>query len=93
MKNIGIIGRGFVGSAVEFGFGPQTGCDWATLRIHDKDPLKSIDSLEETVNKSDFIFVSLPTPSNQDNSINNDILFDAFDEINAINKRDENIFL
>ncbi len=93
MKNIGIIGRGFVGSAVEFGFGPQTGCDWATLRIHDKDPLKSIDSLEETVNKSDFIFVSLPTPSNKDNSINTDILFDSFDEINAINKRDDNIFL
>ena len=27
MKNIGIIGRGFVGSAVEFGFSAQTGCD------------------------------------------------------------------
>ena len=24
---IGIFGRGFVGSAVEFGFSPQTGCD------------------------------------------------------------------
>jgi len=93
MKNIGIIGRGFVGSAVEFGFGSQTGCDWATLRIHDKDPLKSLHSLEETVNKSDFIFVSLPTPSNEDGSINVDIIFDAFNDINQVNKRDDNIFL
>ena len=93
MKNIGIIGRGFVGSAVEFGFGSQTGCDWTTLRIHDKDSLKSLHSLEETVNKSDFIFVSLPTPSNKDGSINVDIIFDAFNDINQVNKRDDNIFL
>ena len=32
MKKIGIIGRGFVGSAVEFGFSPQTGCD-AELKV------------------------------------------------------------
>ena len=47
MNNIGIIGRGFVGTAVEFGFGPQTGCDWATLRAYDKDPTKSTHSLEK----------------------------------------------
>lgn len=35
MKNIGILGKGFVGSAVEFGFSAQTGCDWAKMRIHD----------------------------------------------------------
>ena len=91
--NIGIIGRGFVGSAVEFGFGPQTGCDWANLKAFDIDPLKSINSFEETINESDFIFVSLPTPSNEDNSINVDILFDAFKDIDNINKRDDNIFL
>ena len=38
---IGIIGRGFVGSAVEFGFSPNTGCD-AEVRVYDKDPTKSI---------------------------------------------------
>ena len=27
MKKIGVIGRGFVGSAVEFGFSAQCGCD------------------------------------------------------------------
>ena len=56
MKKIGIVGRGFVGSAVEYGFSPQTGCD-AQVMIYDKDPSKSIHSLEETVNNSDFIFI------------------------------------
>ena len=69
MKTIGIVGRGFVGSAVEFGFSAQTGCD-AKVRIFDKDPTKSINTLEETVNESEFIFLSVPTPSNEDGSIN-----------------------
>ena len=35
MKKIGIIGRGFVGSAVEFGFSSQTGCN-AEIKVYDK---------------------------------------------------------
>ena len=73
MKKIGIIGRGFVGSAVEFGFSAQTGCD-AEVRIYDKNPTKSTHTLEETVNKSDFIFLSVPTPSNPDGSMHLGIL-------------------
>ena len=49
MKKIGIIGKGFVGSAVEFGFSAQTGCD-AELRTYDIDPTKSTHALKETVN-------------------------------------------
>tara|TARA_R100001509_G_scaffold165246_1_gene145965 strand:- start:310 stop:1185 length:876 start_codon:yes stop_codon:yes gene_type:complete len=92
MKKIGIVGRGFVGSAVEYGFSPQTGCD-AQVMIYDKDPSKSIHSLEETVNNSDFIFISVPTPSNPDGSMNVDILHSALSEIEKINKRKGNIFL
>ena len=58
---IGIIGRGFVGSAVEFGFSPNTGCD-AEVRIYDKDPSKSLHTLKDTVNKSEikvFNFVTI----------------------------------
>ena len=54
---IGIVGNGFVGSSVAFGFSPQTGCD-ADVKIYDKDDAKSTHSLEEVVNTSDFIFVS-----------------------------------
>ena len=88
---IGIIGRGFVGSAVEFGFSPQTGCD-ADVKVYDKDKSKSIHSLSETL-ESDFIFVSVPTPSNSDDSINLDIVYSAFDEMNQRNNRNDNVFL
>ena len=44
MYKIGIVGRGFVGSAVEFGFSPNVGCD-AEVRVYDKDPNKSLHSL------------------------------------------------
>jgi len=89
---IGIVGRGFVGSAVEFGFSAQTGCD-AKVRVYDKDPLKSIHTLEETINKSDFIFLSVPTPSNPDGSMHLGILESALQEIQAVNKRKNNIIL
>ena len=42
--NIGIIGKGFVGSAVQHGFSPNVGCD-AEVRVYDKDPSKSLHSL------------------------------------------------
>ena len=77
---IGIVGRGFVGSAVEFGFSPNVGCD-AEVRVHDKDPNKSLHPLEETINQSDFIFVSVPTPANADGSINLDVVYQAFEDI------------
>ena len=52
---IGIIGKGFVGSAVQFGFSPNTGCD-AIVKVYDKNPERSQHSLEEVVNTSDYIF-------------------------------------
>ena len=39
MNNIGIIGKGFVGTAVAAGFSPHTGYD-AKVRIFDVDPSK-----------------------------------------------------
>ena len=89
---IGIVGNGFVGSSVAFGFSPQTGCD-ANVKIYDKDEFKSTHSLIDVVNESDFIFVSVPTPSNRDGSINTDIVEDVFDEMNQHNYRRDNIFL
>jgi nucleotide sugar dehydrogenase len=91
-QKIGIIGRGFVGSAVEFGFSPNTGCD-AELRVYDKDPSKSLHSLEETVNESDIIFLSVPTPSNKDGSMNLDIVKQVLQEISDVNQNPHNIIL
>ena len=91
MKKIGIIGRGFVGSAVEFGFSAQTGCD-AIVKVYDKNPKLSQNNLAETINESDFIFLSVPTPSNSDGSINLDILKQALSDINKVNNH-QNIIL
>jgi UDPglucose 6-dehydrogenase len=89
---IGIVGNGFVGSSVAFGFSPQCGCDGVDVKIYDKDKSKSTHSLSETL-ESDFIFVSVPTPSNKDGSINLDIVYDVFNEMNELNNRTDNVFL
>ena len=81
MKKIGIIGNGFVGSSVSFGFSPQTGCDGVDVKIYDKDESKATHTMSEVVNDSDVIFVSVPTPSNKDGSINLDIVYDVFNDI------------
>jgi nucleotide sugar dehydrogenase len=93
MYKLGIVGNGFVGSSVAFGFSPQCGCDGIEIRIHDKDDTKSLNTLEEVVNESDFIFVSVPTPSNKDGSISLDIVYDIFDKMNNVNNRKDNVFL
>ena len=81
MYNIGIVGRGFVGSAVEYGFSDETKY---VLFINDKDETKSLDSLEDVVSYSDIIFLSVPTPSNEDGSINLSYVEDALQEISQI---------
>jgi UDPglucose 6-dehydrogenase len=61
--------------------------------FNDKDESKSLNSLSDVVNESDFIFVSVPTPMNKDGTINTDIVEDIFDEMNQHNYRRDNVFL
>jgi len=82
MQNIGIIGKGFVGSAVATGFSAATGAEFNVL-VYDNNPDKSLNSLEEVLTKSEFIFISVPTPSNKDGSISLDILNSCLSEINS----------
>jgi len=91
-KKIGIVGRGFVGSAVEFGFSPNTGCD-AEVRVYDKDPNKSQNTIEEVVNNSEFIFCSVPTPANADGLINISIVDEALSDIDEANNSNPVILL
>jgi len=91
MKKIGVIGRGFVGSAVEFGFSAQCGCD-AIVKSYDIDEFRKKDSLEDTVNNSDYIFVSVPTPSDS-NGIDLSFLKSALQSIEGVNQRTDNIIL
>jgi UDPglucose 6-dehydrogenase len=81
MYKIGIVGNGFVGSSVAHGFSAQTGCDVDDIKIYDKDESKSTHTMSEVVNNSDFVFISVPTPSNSDGSINLDIVYSVFEDI------------
>mgnify|MGYP003118109509 CR=1 FL=1 len=84
--NVGIIGNGFVGQAIAFGFSPV-----AKIRIYDIDPLKRTDSLGETVNRSDILFVSVPTPMNADGTINLDIVYNVCKSIRDVSQRKDNV--
>ena len=84
MYKIGIIGNGFVGSSVAYGFSSNTGCDAEDVKIYDKDSSKSTHTLSEVVNDSDYIFLSVPTPSNQDGSISLDIVYNVFKDIESV---------
>ena len=56
MNNIGIIGNGFVGSAISGGFGLS-----ANVMIWDKDPLRATHTLPELLETCEFVFISVPT--------------------------------
>ena len=91
MYSIGIVGNGFVGSSVAFGFSPQTGCD-TDVKIYDKQESKSTHSLEEVLS-SEFIFLSVPTPANEDGSINTDIVNKALSDISKASSTSNIILL
>ncbi|MBI4038420.1 hypothetical protein HY384_00510 [Candidatus Daviesbacteria bacterium] len=63
--NLGIIGYGFVGQAVANGFNISSN-NKDTIRYYDK--YKDSQTLEEVVNKSEFIFICLPTPMTENES-------------------------
>tara|TARA_R110002110_G_scaffold33151_4_gene113887 strand:- start:705 stop:1562 length:858 start_codon:yes stop_codon:yes gene_type:complete len=90
MYDIGIIGNGFVGSAIAHGFSLHS-----NIKIYDINPDRSTHSLAEVVNSSKFIFVSVPTPMKDTlgGKIDTSIMYSAFNQISEINKRTDNIFI
>lgn len=82
LPNIGIIGFGFLGRAMAHGFGLH-----AIIRVYDKYQ-DNLNSLEDTVNESDYIFVSVPTPMQDDGSQDLSNIYDAVENIVRVaNKR------
>lgn len=76
VKNtIGIIGFGFLGRALTHGFILH-----ADIKIYDKYD-NTYDSLDETVNRSNFIFVGVPTPMNDDGSQDLSNMDDAVESV------------
>ncbi len=88
IKAVGIVGNGFVGQAIGFGFVPVL-----PVHVYDKDRLRSMNSLEKTVNDSDIIFVCVPTPMNPDGSISLEVVRSALRSIDRVNNRGDNIVI
>jgi len=86
MINIGIIGNGFVGSAIAHGFSSCSTPPSSSrrLRVYDANPQLSSDSFEDVTTKSDIIFVCVPTPMNLQDSgaIDLTILNSVMDDLN-----------
>jgi UDPglucose 6-dehydrogenase len=88
---IGIVGNGFVGSAISAGFLLSV----EDVLIYDKNPDKSLNTLEETVNGSDVVFVSVPTPMRnvRGGSISLEIMDTVMGEISQVNRRSDNVIV
>jgi len=85
---IGIIGQGYVGKAVKNVFS-----DFYSSKKHDTKKIFTYDialdfesnvlSLNDLVKKSEFIFICVPTPSNEDGSSHIGIVEDVVSKINS----------
>ena len=74
--NIGILGQGFVGSAIREGLKSHY-----KILTYDLDSSKCNSSLLEVTEKSDIIFVCVPTPMRKDGSCDTRILENAIENI------------
>ena len=73
---IGIIGQGYVGTAIKVGFEPHY-----QVETYDKIKSKSTCNLFELVSNCQVIFVCVPTPMNLDGSCHTDIVESVVKEI------------
>jgi UDPglucose 6-dehydrogenase len=78
---IGIIGNGFVGSAIMHGFVLHA----EDIMIYDKDPKRSTHSIKYLVNKSDVIFVCVPTPMFESGECDLSIVESVVEELSHYN--------
>jgi|10_taG_2_1085330.scaffolds.fasta_scaffold117470_2 UDPglucose 6-dehydrogenase len=80
-NNIGIIGQGFVGTAVRVGFE-------GVFEVHTYDINKNstCSSLTELCERSKIIFVCVPTPMNKDGSCNTEIVENVLEDLNRLSK-------
>jgi len=86
-SKVGIIGFGFLGKAMAHGFYLHM-----DIKIYDKYD-DTYDSLEDTVNDSDFIFIGVPTPMNDDGSQNLSSMDDAVKSVVEVAETRKTIIL
>jgi nucleotide sugar dehydrogenase len=79
---IGVIGLGYVGSALFDGMGSNY-----DILSYDKFKDSSEDSVSSLVEKADIVFVCVPTPMKKDGSCDRSIVDDVLNQINECNKK------
>lgn len=84
---IGVIGFGFVGKSVVHGF-----CLHADLKIYDKYQT-GLNTLEETVKESDYLFICVPTPMSDDGSQDLSCIYDVIEKINKLDVTEKIIII
>tara|TARA_Y100001970_G_scaffold83810_1_gene105893 strand:+ start:530 stop:1387 length:858 start_codon:yes stop_codon:yes gene_type:complete len=82
--NIGILGQGYVGTAIREGFAPY----YDSLNTYDKflKEKSTVSSLKELVEKSKYIFVCVPTPMKNTGECDTSIVKNEIESINSICK-------
>ncbi len=86
-NRLGVIGFGFLGRALVHGFILH-----ADIKIYDKYD-NTYDTLDDTVNSSDFIFVGVPTPMNDDGTQDLSNMDDAVESVVNVAKKRKIIVL
>jgi len=81
MKKIGIIGNGFVGSAILHGFILHT----EQIYVYDKKESLRTHEFDETIKNSEVIFVCLPTPMYENGECDLSIIHSFFDDVEKLN--------
>ena len=74
---VGIIGNGFVGSAIMHGFILHVD----DIMIYDKNPKRSTHSMKDLVNEADVIFICVPTPMFESGECDLSIVESVADEL------------
>ena len=88
-RKIGIIGNGFVGSAIAAGFALD-----AHVLVYDTDKKRATHSLEEVMTECEFIFVCVPTPMRaRTGKIDVSIIRNVFEDVKSYPTRDDQIFI
>lgn len=85
---IGILGQGYVGTAMKEGFSQY----FNSLNTFDKFSKDncSVNSLQELVNKSKFIFICLPTPMKKTGECDTSIIEMEIESINKLSAKNSN---
>jgi len=88
--DVGIVGNGFVGSAIVSGFSLHS-----DIKIYDVKPELCTYSLQGVINNSEFIFICVPTPmrSVEGGELVLDILDTVFSDISFMNDGADKIFI